>query len=301
VFKALPSDTSPNDDTRIERQAWRLTQSGNAVSGFYVVELTMISGDGRPYMCSREPRFSTLLRFDVKGVVDKDGIVMEEVGDMRAKGACRPASRTPSRFRASLHGEVLSVHDGEKRITLYRRPAAEERSAANALLAFDDVEQPGESEPASFSTIEWAPSGDDDAPPSNVHGLWVWEHRGMLSSGDEKMEREEWHLVQDGAKVSGYYDRAVRQVSTDGQAYRCNSAMDFRVVTRYQISGEVRGDEVHLYERGFEIMEGSPCDTGQRRLDSYKGQAVPGEIRLMFGMAVQVLRRARPNVPTQRF
>src|SRR6185436_1434945 len=75
-------------DTRIERQAWRLNQKGGEVSGFYVVELTMISGDGRPYLCSREPRFSTLLRFDVRGRVLGDVVDLEEVGDVKAKGPC---------------------------------------------------------------------------------------------------------------------------------------------------------------------------------------------------------------------
>ena len=54
-------------------------------------------------------------------------------------------------------------------------------------------------------------------------------------------------------------------------------------------------------ERGFEILEGSPCDDGRRRLDAYQGQAVPGEIRLLWGVGTQILKRSRPNVPTQRF
>src|SRR5689334_20961766 len=83
-------DGTGSGDTRIERQAWRLDQKGDTISGFYVVELTMISGDGRPYLCSREPRFSTLLKFDVRGKVGADGIDLDEVGDVKAKGPCRP-------------------------------------------------------------------------------------------------------------------------------------------------------------------------------------------------------------------
>ncbi len=64
--------------------------------------------------------------------------------------------------------------------------------------------------------------------------------------------------MQDGNEVSGYYDRAVHQISTDGHAYRCSSALDFRVATRYQITGEVRGSPVILYETGFEILRGQP-------------------------------------------
>src|SRR5262245_60138614 len=99
VSQSTLEDGAGAGDTRIERQAWRLDQKGDSVSGFYVVELTMISGDGRPYLCSREPRFSTLLRFDVRGKVAGSGVELEEVGDVKAKGPCRPTFRTPSRFQ----------------------------------------------------------------------------------------------------------------------------------------------------------------------------------------------------------
>ncbi len=300
LFRSTLAEGIGAGDTRIERQSWRLSQVGATVSGFYVVELTMISGDGRPYLCSREPRFSTLLRFEVRGRIDKGAIELEEVGDAKGKGPCRPSFRTPTRYRADIKGDVLTLSDADRRVTLYRRPPTEERTAEKALAAFAVADPSWESEPA-FPSLDAGHVGDGAGPPANVHGLWVWEHRGTMATGDEKVEREEWHLSQDGTKVSGYYDRAVRQISTDGQAYRCNSSTDFRVVTRYQISGELRGNQIILYERGFEILEGSPCDTGRRRLDAYQGQAAAGEIRLMWGVGTQVLRRSRPNVPTQRF
>ena len=39
----------------------------------------------------------------------------------------------------------------------------------------------------------------------------------------------------------------------------------------------------------------------KRRLDAYEGQASTDELRLVWGVGGQVLRRARPDVPTQRF
>jgi hypothetical protein len=95
---------------------------------------------------------------------------------------------------------------------------------------------------------------------------------GRRGLSDEKVEREEWHLVQEGNTITGYYDRAVHQISTGGHAYRCSAALDFGVTARYQITGEVRGSRVLLQVRNFEILEGSPCDDG-RRLDAYRGQA----------------------------
>jgi hypothetical protein len=295
-FRSTLSQGFGAGDTRIERQAWRLSQSGDQLTGFYVVELTMISGDGRPYLCSREPRFSTLLRFDVRGKVSRGGIEIEEVGDVQSKGPCRPSFHARARYRAALRGDILTLSDGERNLALYRRGPKGD-PAAETLLGFEGVgRMPTESAPRPPGRLETSAE-----PPADVEGLWVWEHRGPLPGGDEKVEREEWHLVQEGTKVSGYYDRAVHQISTDGHAYRCNSALDFRVVTRYQINGEVNGSQVILYEKGFEILQGSPCDDGRRRLDAYQGQAGTAEIRLMWGVGTQVLKRARPNVPTQRF
>jgi hypothetical protein len=283
-------------DTRIERQAWHLTQNGRELFGFYVLELTMISGDGRPYLCSQEPRFSTVLRFEVRGHAVPGRIELAEVGDVLARGPCQPTFHSPSHFQAELKGDSLLLTDGDHRIVLYRRPKAEQKAAAAALVAF---ERPDASftPSSSFPTFTATPAG----PPADVQGTWTWESRTTIPTGDEKFEREEWHLVQEGGRVTGYYDRAVRQVSTDGNAYRCSNTTDFRVLTRYRIAGEVRGRQLVLHERAFEVLEGSPCDSGQRRLDSYQGETDGGEIRLRFGVGQQVLRRARPNVPTQRF
>jgi hypothetical protein len=93
----------------------------------------------------------------------------------------------------------------------------------------------------------------------------------------------------------------VRQVSADGHAYRCSMSLDFQISTRYQISGEVRGSQVVIYENSFEVIDPSSCDNGKRRLDAYEGQATADELRLVWGVGGQVLRRARPDVPTQRF
>ncbi len=299
IFRSTLGEGIGNGDTRIERQAWELTQSGGRISGFYLLELTMISGDGRPYLCSREPRFSTLLRFDVTGRAAPGGIELEEIGDVQARGPCRPAFHSPARYRASVNGDVLTLVDDARKMTLYRRGPGSDGPALGA--GSSDHSGPDWSSEPAFPTFE-SVRGDAAAEPlADIAGTWLWENRGTIPSGDEKAEREEWHLVQDGRQVTGYYDRAVRQTSTDGHAYRCNSALDFRVVTRFQVTGEIRGSEIVLYERSYEILEASPCDDGRRRLDAYQGRADNGEIRLLWGVGAQVLRRVRPNVPTQRF
>ena len=78
-------------------------------------------------------------------------------------------------------------------------------------------------------------------------------------------------------------------------------ALDFQIATRYQFSGDVRGDEVRIFESSYEVLSPSACDNGKRRLDAYKGKASTDEIRLLWGVGGQILRRPRPDVPTQRF
>ncbi|MEO5768948.1 MAG: hypothetical protein ABIS92_11415, partial [Polyangia bacterium] len=56
-------------DTRVEKQEWHLEQSGPSISGFYLAASTFTSGDGRPYVCSRQASFSALVRFEVKGQI----------------------------------------------------------------------------------------------------------------------------------------------------------------------------------------------------------------------------------------
>jgi hypothetical protein len=298
-----PHATAPGD-TRIERHAWQLEQRGDRVVGFYVVELTMVSGDGRPYVCSRSPEFTTLLRFDLRGMVAPGGAaVLEETGDMKVKGDCQPAGRQRHRYLARLRGNVLTLTDGPRHQTLYRRVTEAGANGGTDLAAirFDDP-RPTIDAPALTSSLgDEEPEAPDGSEQANLQGFWVWENRGVLPTGDEKHEREEWHISQNGTMLTGYYDRSIRQVSLDGMAYRCNGALDFEIVTRYQVSGEIRNGRVVLREQAYEILQGSPCDDGRRRLDAYQGRATPDEIRLIWGVGQQVLRRGRPDVPTQRF
>lgn len=303
-FRAVLSDGAGNGDTRIEKQEWHLSQAGDTVSGYYIAAVTFVSGDGRPYLCNREPQFSTVQRYDVNGRVRGGAVELEEVAQRSSQGRCDPGTRRLAHYQGNLQGDVLTLVAGEHRQTLYRsKDGGERRPAADvdAVLADAPTTQ------TSFPSLARPDNGDAPtagAPAgatADVSGLWVWEHRGAAPGGDEKQEREEWHVSQQGTKLTGYYDRVVHQVSIDGHAYRCSMSLDFQIATRYQISGEVRGDQVIIYENSFEILEPNACDNGKRRLDAYEGQVSPEELRLVWGVGGQVLRRPRPDVPTQRF
>jgi len=298
VIHATISEGMGRGDTRIEKQEWHLTQNGASVTGYYIAALTFVSGDGRPYVCSRQPQFSAVLRFDVTGRVKAGAVELQEVTQKTAQGRCDPGSRKLSRYQGNIQGDVLTLVSGQQRQTLYRTRGDREKDPANQL---ESASVPAPESP--FPALSDRPSvaASASSAPADVSGLWVWEHRGTAPGGDEKQEREEWHVVQEGTKLTGYYDRVVRQMSTDGHAYRCSMSLEFQIATRYKINGEVRGNQVVIYENSFEILEPSACDNGKRRLDAYEGQASSEELRLVWGVGGQVLRRPRPDVPTQRF
>jgi len=287
-------------DTREERQEWHLDQRGRTVSGYYMATLTFTSGDGRPYLCSRQPQFSAVVRVDVRGSLNGHSLSLVELAQRTSDGPCALGDRPLVRYRAEVAGDQLTLMTASERQVLHRntdtsdlaRATRTEPSPRPALVPQPTralVEQPHLT-PALQSQ-----------PPADVSGVWVWEHNGHVQTGDEKQEREEWHVDQDGDRISGYYDRVVREISTDGQAFRCSMNTEFEIATRYRIHGEVRGNQVVIYENGFEVLAPNACDNGQRRLDAYQGLASGDEVQLMWGVGAQVLHRAHPDVPTQRF
>jgi hypothetical protein len=292
-------------DTRLEKQEWHLSQTGDAIAGYYIAALTFVSGDGRPYVCSRQPQFSTVQRFDVSGRVRAGAIEISEVTQRAAQGRCDPGTRELAHWSGRLQGDVLTLATNDLRETLYRNRTPGEPSSPEVELANANVNDAADESPFPSLTNGFAgsdgPAALQSQQPADVSGLWVWEHSGTAPGGDDKEEREEWHVTQDGTKLSGYYDRVVRQVSADGHAYRCSMALDFQIATRYQITGEVRGNQIVVYESSFQVLEPSACDTGERRLDAYEGQLDSDELRLVWGVGGQTLRRAKPDVPTQRF
>src|SRR3954452_19526879 len=93
VNRSTIDDGIGNGDTRIEKQEWHLTQAGEAISGYYIAALTFVSGDGRPYVCSRQPQFQAVQRFDVSGRVNGGLVELEEVTQRASQGRCDPGSR----------------------------------------------------------------------------------------------------------------------------------------------------------------------------------------------------------------
>jgi len=297
-------------DVKIEKQEWHLSQSGSAIRGYYIAALTYVSGDGRPYVCSRQPQFSAFQRFEVAGHVQAGAIEIQELGQAEnpTENRCDPGMRQLARYRGLLDGDVLTLVSGRQQTRLYRIHESKSALMPTGRLTADatpagarERNTDGPAIPAGRAMS--VPPGPTSSGIANadVSGTWVWEHQGSVPGGDQKQEREEWHVEQNGSKISGYYDRIVHQVSTDGHAYRCSMALEFQIATRYQFSGDVTGDDVRIIESSYEVLSPSACDNGKRRLDVYQGKVSTDEIRLVWGVGGQILRRPRPDVPTQRF
>jgi hypothetical protein len=305
LVRGTISDGAAAGDTRVERQEWHLEQTGATISGYYVAKLTFTSGDGRPYVCSRQPSFSALVRFDVRGKVRGNSLDLVEIAQHSSGGPCSLGARPLAQYRAQVAGDVITLVTPKDRQTLRRNNAHHDDDDGPTLASADSatsVAAEAASTLAERLREHMRASGPAQSQlPADVSGVWIWEHRGQAPTGDEKQEREEWHVDQEGDRISGYYDRVVREVSTDGQAFRCSMNTEFEIATRYRIRGEVRGNQLVIYENGFEVLEPNACDNGQRRLDAYEGLASGDEVRLLWGAGGQVLHRPRPDVPTQRF
>src|SRR5262249_39057744 len=126
-----------------------------------------------------------------------------------------------------------------------------------------------------------------------------WMYSSRDDQGDERLEQEEWHLVQRNGKIEGYYDRKVTMLSVDERLFRCNQRLGFTKVTRVRVAGNIASGKVNLREVAFKAKPG-PCDDGARQLVEYSG-ALDGsgqmlQLRWAPG-AGQMLRRRLDSQP----
>ena len=81
-----------------------------------------------------------------------------------------------------------------------------------------------------------AATASSSAPPrsSDRRSVSSSENR-QARSFPSAVRRTRSHVEQNGSKISGYYDRIVHQVSTDGHAYRCSMALEFQIIGDYEM------------------------------------------------------------------
>lgn len=112
-----------------------------------------------------------------------------------------------------------------------------------------------------------------------VTGVWDWVFRSTDEQGNLRVEQEEWHLVQRGPRIEGYYDRALTLLSLDDHLFRCNQQLGITKFTRVRVAGSIEGARVLVDEVGFDARPG-PCDDGARSLNRYTGELSDSTLRL---------------------
>ena len=137
------------------------------------------------------------------------------------------------------------------------------------------------------------------APAHQVTGVWDWVFRSNDDQGNLRVEQEEWHLVQRGTAIEGYYDRALTLLSLDDHLFRCNQQLGITKFTRVRVAGSVDGTRVQVREVSFDARPG-PCDDGARSLNQYTGEITGATLRLewadRFGEQT-LFRRQRAGGP----
>ena len=278
VWDWMFRSTDDQGDMRVEQEEWHLVQKGQRVEGYYDRAVTMMSVDERLFRCNQRLGFTKSTRVRVAGQVEGDHVTLREVAFEAKPGPCDDGARNLVAYIGVIRGPMLSLRWGpEAGQTLVRRSDAGPTPLAAPNGDGGDVRQ------ASMQPETALPVG----------GTWVWELRSIDAEGDERNEREEWHLTETADGVSGYYDRTVARMRGDGSSFSCNNQPRYETTTRYNVSGQRFGDKLTLTETDYRAMR-SPCDNALRRLDSYQGHvADPDSLILSWGPGNQLLRRKK--------
>jgi hypothetical protein len=276
--------TDDQGDMRIEQEEWHLVQKGRTIDGYYDRVVTLMSTDERLFRCNQKLGFTKTTRVKISGQIEGDRVTLRETAFQAAASPCDDGARNLVAYVGVLRQGTLSLRWGpEAGQTLVRRT---DGGAALADTVLVGAMEGGDSERPTPA----APSAQLASVP--VEGTWEWDLRSIDADGDERQEREEWHLSETSDGIKGYYDRTVRRIRVGG-AFPCNGEGRYETTTRYSITGQRFGDKLTLTEVDYKATP-SKCDNALRRLDTYQGQvADPESMVLSWGPGNQLLRRAR--------
>ena len=270
--------TDDQGDRRVEEEEWHLLQTGTRIEGWYDRAVTLMSTDERLFRCNQKLGFTKFTRVRVSGKLEGDHVQLREVGFDAKPGPCDDGARNLVEYSGVIQGGQLTLRWGpEAGQTLVKRAPSDVQSQQLA-------QQVGGIEP------ETRQAALEQSVP--VDGAWIWELRSIDADGDERLEREEWHLAEGPDGIHGYYDRTVKRVRGDG-VYTCNNQDRFETATRYTVVGQRFGEKLNLTEVDYKAQPTS-CDNAMRRLDTYQGHLADGEsLVLSWGPGNQLLRRKR--------
>jgi hypothetical protein len=277
VWDWMFRSTDDQGDMRVEQEEWHLSQKNGRIEGYYDRAVTMMSVDERLFRCNQRLGFTKSTRVRIAGNIEGDRVSLREVGFEAKPGPCDAGARTLVAYIGVIRGATLALRWGpEAGQTLVRRSDA---NGPTPLAQSDGL--PGDVRPASMAQGEMQP----------VAGTWTWELRSIDAEGDERVEREEWHLTESPDGLTGYYDRIVSRERGDGSNFSCNGQPRYETTTRYTVSGQRFGEKLTLTETDYKAQH-NPCDNALRRLDTYQGHVADAEsLILSWGPGNQLVRR----------
>lgn len=299
------NDTGGN--LRVEQEEWHLFQKGQVLEGYYDRAVTLLSTDDRLFKCNQQLGYTRFTRVRIGGSVKHGRVKMSELAFDAHSGPCDDGARSLTAYDGEIGPATMKLtfaaNQGQQ--TLYRRPGDSGPRLAQ-LVGMDEKPTPGIgtamgvgmgiSTGLGISTGSGPRSlpSDDTHPSPAVSGVWEWILKSVDAEGDERVESEEWRLIEDDGVIKGHYERRVKRVRGDG-LFSCNNESSYETTTRYEIEGHRMGEVVTLTETAYKAAH-SKCDNGLRRLDTYQGSIVGagsggGELVLSWGSGNQVLRR----------
>jgi hypothetical protein len=239
----------------------------------------MRSLDDRLFRCNQKIHFSKFTRVKIAGRIEGSHVILREVSFEAKPGPCDDGARNLVEYRGVISGPHLALRWGQE-------------SGQQTLVRRVD---PGRTPLVEFANWSESPNTAQKKTPgvsAPVSGTWEWELRSIDAEGDERLEREEWHIEEGSEGIRGYYDRTVRRVRGEGM-HECNKKDRYETSTRYTVVGQRFGEHVTLTEIDYK-SEKSPCDNALRRLDSYRGAVSDADsLVLSWGQGSQLLRRKR--------
>jgi hypothetical protein len=278
--------TDNQGDVRLEQEEWHLQQEGRDVKGYYDRTVTLMSTDERLFRCNQRMGFTRFTRVRVAGEVEGERLMLRELEFAARPGPCDDGARNLVSYVGVVRAGVIKLQWApDAGQTLHRREgggAGLAGAVADAGLALPPA-----------SVLEAAAHRSSSGSGGAVAGTWDWELRSIDPEGDERIEREQWHLTEGDGGVGGWYERRVTRVRGDG-SFTCNAKDRYETVTRYDVKGTRLGGRVSLAETAYHV-DPSACDNGLRRLDTYSGAVSDDgdELVLSWGPGNQLLKRHR--------
>lgn len=269
-------------DLRIEQEEWHIEQQDGKLSGYYDRQVVMLSGDQRPYRCNGALGFTKTTRVRLQGMIQGQQVHIREVAADTQQHPCDTGQRALLSYIGQLQGDSLLLRfppGGTQFLT--RRPPG---------LRMAGIAGPGSAQGPGNGPLQ-DPAAAALAARVPVSGVWEWELQSVDADGDLRVEREEWHVEESDANLTGYYERTVVR-ERPGGTFQCNGKGQIHSVTQYKIRGQRFGDRLTVSEIDYRVQPG-PCDNTMRRLDTYQGTISPTgqEILLSWGPGSQLLKR----------